>query len=497
MPTTPYAKALVSVNAGGNQSGGLTVAGASTIQLSGESVAAWESARWEIYGYPLNWPTPSGGTLDGTTGIIYSTSFTPSIITLEAAATRWGKWLVRLIVNGGTKNGVGAQYYRGLIQPSDVVDTDVTGWQVLSPTLSLLEPAIYEQGQFSATRQWVDSIQKNFKALDTAQSALAGDVTGPIGANVVEKLTGLAGVVNFPIGNKLTSTGASNVGDIITTSAGSLILGNQTAATATDIKATTTVGLRVSGAGGFIQLTANGGSSAFVYSDSDAFVIRTGATAEAFRFTASDPSFKLDSVSGTFPATGLIRTKYYAGAQVLGAGRLAAADAAIVSQNGTGLTFGQSSWGTVVLAGTTVTLSSANMNNSASGYVQITSGVGNATYLDAVTLNMRERRGYNNIALTTAVAGGSPTFMWGENLSPTFGMAQRVGDNATRVLTIAGQAASATATVNNEDGGHVNIKGGVPDGAGVYGLGTFTAGIDRGYNDYPWPADADQTLTAA
>src|SRR3990167_9484377 len=197
MPTTPYAKALVSVNAGGNQSGGLTVAGASTIQLSGESVAAWESARWEIYGYPLNWPTPSGWTLDGTTGIIYSTSFTPSIITLEAAATRWGKWLVRLIINGGTKNGVGAQYYRGLIQPSDVVDTDVTGWQVLSPTLGLYDPALYEDGQFSTIRKWIDTLQRNFHIIDSGaggitqltQDVLAGPGAGSQAASVVA-LTG-------------------------------------------------------------------------------------------------------------------------------------------------------------------------------------------------------------------------------------------------------------------------------------------------------------------
>ena len=53
MPTTPYAKLLVSLNAGPTQSGAITTAAnLDTVQLTAESTAQWDLTtppRWEIY----------------------------------------------------------------------------------------------------------------------------------------------------------------------------------------------------------------------------------------------------------------------------------------------------------------------------------------------------------------------------------------------------------------------------------------------------------------
>ena len=60
MPTTPYAKLLVSLNAGPTQSGAITTAAnLDTVQLTAESTAQWDLTtppRWEIYSYPQDGP---------------------------------------------------------------------------------------------------------------------------------------------------------------------------------------------------------------------------------------------------------------------------------------------------------------------------------------------------------------------------------------------------------------------------------------------------------
>jgi hypothetical protein len=157
----------ISVNSGGPQQGGLTVAGASTIQLSLTNISLLTSVRWEIYAYPPSWPTPSGWTLDASTGIIYSTDTTPALITLEASSVRWGKWLVRCIGNGGTKNGVPpvSDPITGSYLPNDVIDI-ASGWQVLSPNHSLVDVALYEGTQFGALLRWVAGLQTSLRQID-------------------------------------------------------------------------------------------------------------------------------------------------------------------------------------------------------------------------------------------------------------------------------------------------------------------------------------------
>jgi hypothetical protein len=106
MPTVPYAKALVSVNAAATTSGGIVVPGAATIALTGENTAQWSSQRWEIYSYPSDFTAPAGWSTDAN-GVIFSTAVAPTAFALPAlaAATGWGKYMVRLTVNGGLTGG--------------------------------------------------------------------------------------------------------------------------------------------------------------------------------------------------------------------------------------------------------------------------------------------------------------------------------------------------------------------------------------------------------
>jgi hypothetical protein len=106
MPTVPYAKALVSVNAAATTSGGVVVPGAATIAFTGENTAQWSAQRWEIYSYPSDFTAPAGWSTDAS-GVIFSTAVAPSSFALPAlaAATGWGKYMVRLTVNGGLTGG--------------------------------------------------------------------------------------------------------------------------------------------------------------------------------------------------------------------------------------------------------------------------------------------------------------------------------------------------------------------------------------------------------
>lgn len=154
--TAPYAKTLTAINGGAPTAGFRTpVAGASTVQLSGESISGWQQAHWTLFGYPREYATPAGWTLGS--GEIYYDGITPPLITLPAAATTWGRWLVRLIVNGGVKNGQAGH--------PDVTD-ETAGWEVLSPNLGLREIAAGEGTQVDAQRAWTDAAQRNAHSLE-------------------------------------------------------------------------------------------------------------------------------------------------------------------------------------------------------------------------------------------------------------------------------------------------------------------------------------------
>ncbi len=151
MPTTPYAKLLVSVNGGATTSGGITVVAGDTIQLSAESTVGWTQQRYEIWSgmdlFPLT--VPAGWSTDGTTGVFfYSTSATPPSFTIPAG---WGKLLLRLRVNDGADN--------------TTLCDDSTALQVLSPT-GLYDIAWGETSQFSTDEKWISAWREDLRLFE-------------------------------------------------------------------------------------------------------------------------------------------------------------------------------------------------------------------------------------------------------------------------------------------------------------------------------------------
>lgn len=102
MPTAPYAKLFASINGGALQDDGITAAIGDTVDLSAESTVAWAltgstAPRWDIFGFPPSFTVPAGWSTDATTGGFYYLGVTPPQFTLSV----WGKYMLRLLVNGG------------------------------------------------------------------------------------------------------------------------------------------------------------------------------------------------------------------------------------------------------------------------------------------------------------------------------------------------------------------------------------------------------------
>jgi hypothetical protein len=163
MPQPPYAKLLVSKNAGALTSGGIVAANGDTLQLSGESTAFWQQQRYEIYAFPDGFAVPAGWSTDVVSGAYYyAASPTPPAFAVPALPL-WGKFLLSLVVNAGL-NGAGE---------SDVTLTDTTtAVSVLSPS-GLKDLARLEGGQFSSSRKWTKDQQDNLRVIE-ANLALFG-----------------------------------------------------------------------------------------------------------------------------------------------------------------------------------------------------------------------------------------------------------------------------------------------------------------------------------
>lgn len=172
MPTTPYAKILVSVNGAANTDGGIDIPSACTIDFSPESTVGWLRCRWEIYDYPEGWSTPAGWTLDAN-GTIYSTAFTPPQITMPNSADLWGVWMPRLMVNEQIDDSANVL--------ENLLDQDLTALCMLSPS-GLRDSGAREKVHFCSSttlvKGWLRSHQRNLRALENpVVSTTSSDVT--------------------------------------------------------------------------------------------------------------------------------------------------------------------------------------------------------------------------------------------------------------------------------------------------------------------------------
>lgn len=188
MPTPPYAKLLVKVNGGAPTSGPITVLNGDTIQFVYESAAFWAAsppARLEFYAYPDGWAGPGvpwltrtvnitvGGVTYPFTNYYYDGSVEPPAFLMPAGPT-WGKFLVRLFVNGGLTNGVADV---GLLD-------ETTALEIIDPDVGLHGLARYEAIQFGGAETWVKDHAENLTLIATgiaAAGALGAAVPQPVG----------------------------------------------------------------------------------------------------------------------------------------------------------------------------------------------------------------------------------------------------------------------------------------------------------------------------
>lgn len=194
MPSTPYAKLLISVNGGAPSPGPITADPGDTIQFTAESTAHWDLTtppRWEIHAYPPGWtgpasgwttesvPQPGGGTAD----VYVYLGLGPPPAFLLPALPMWGKFLPRLTVQGGLLNGL----------PSAQLVDNTAGVQTIGPN-GLYDVAVGEEGQFDNARSWVGPLQDDLRLLDAALAGAAAPYTST--PTAIEPSAGSAGAIN-------------------------------------------------------------------------------------------------------------------------------------------------------------------------------------------------------------------------------------------------------------------------------------------------------------
>lgn len=199
---TPNATILLSINGAAfvqtsaATPQGQTAPSGATIQLKGQDITNWQQASWEIFCFPPNWAGPAGAdwTYDSVRNLYVSHQFQPSLITLPAASSLWGKWIARLVVNNGIGPGSNGLTYSdvGQLLPSTMVDTS-GGWQTVSAALGLQDVGLYEGTQFGGYRVWVAALQTMLRSVETSLSAALGNITWQSGTDANYQIQGSQG----------------------------------------------------------------------------------------------------------------------------------------------------------------------------------------------------------------------------------------------------------------------------------------------------------------
>lgn len=174
MPTPPYAKLRASINGGAPSTGGLTASFGQSVALTAENTSGWYSALWQIYGYPPGFSAPAGWSTDAQGVIFYQptnpTSPPPSFNLPASGANNWGKFSLRLSVNGnplrlnadGTPN---AAFVSALTDEATMIE-------LASPGAGMPGIAVNETTQYDALRLWVGDLMASLRKLDAQPGIL-------------------------------------------------------------------------------------------------------------------------------------------------------------------------------------------------------------------------------------------------------------------------------------------------------------------------------------
>lgn len=217
MPSSPYAQLRVKVNGGAPQTGDVIIAAGDTIQFDATSYDGWAApvARWEIYSFPTGWGGPGGAwssesvpQTDGTTYTVWywlGNSEPPSFV--APASTLWGKFLTRLLVNGGSKGG----------NPSTDVEDKATMLDMLSPTVALKDLAWRESTQSGGAEKWVKDHKANLRLIDDEFAFILANLSAPSEASFVAGKQSTSSATNVTIASRTFNPAVYNsTGRVIT-----------------------------------------------------------------------------------------------------------------------------------------------------------------------------------------------------------------------------------------------------------------------------------------
>ncbi len=277
----PYAKLLVALNGGANQTGGILAAFGDTVRLRSEHTATVQSFRFEIYAHPVAFPCPAGWSTaaDGYT-YYFAASATPPDFTLPSDHSQFGKFLLGLTINGGDP-GVSGLPATQFVDESTAVeiisDSGVQGvaWRegeqfsplkyvaALQLALSLLDQGL---GGGFGSASIADHSVTYVKIQTVAASSLIGNPTG-VTANA--QAIGVNNGLGFSGSNLGIVDGGVNYARIQDVSAASRVLGRGSAGGAGDVEELTVGGglefnatqIRLSALTGDVTNAAGGGAT--------------------------------------------------------------------------------------------------------------------------------------------------------------------------------------------------------------------------------------------
>jgi hypothetical protein len=197
MPSTPYARLLLSIDGGDAAAGASEATAEAAVQPVYESTAGWPATPapyLEIFEYPLTWtPDPSAGWVQEGAAWRYYGSTPPPAFTAPSLAT-WGKVKLQLVVGGGKRAGK--------------LSTEMTS-EAMAYVRSAegLESLAWREGkELDDLRSWVGALQRDLRLISTALGAVgalteaelravAATLTAALPVNS-QKITGLANGTN-------------------------------------------------------------------------------------------------------------------------------------------------------------------------------------------------------------------------------------------------------------------------------------------------------------
>jgi len=366
-------------------------------------------------------------------------------------------------------------------------------------TIATSNPTIKQADQTGASTNGQNLTIQAQNATGTTSTGGNVVLTAGTGTTAAGVIT-LSNNVTFPVGNKFTSTGTNNVGDFITTAATTLTFGN-TSTTGLNVNlfaqnnlAVTSTGnifITSQGSAGVARISQNtaGGQTQI---DGESTLMRDRLGNEAFRFVGADPSFRLDSGSGTFPATGIIRTKTYANQNLWTGRNQASGDAIIINQTNGVLTFGDtnatSGW-SANYNGFTVTI---NARSGAGGSFTAFSGAAAGSFRYAEFASGRD----NILFDITGTAGNNTKIRFAESIVPTIQQDTAVTATNGAAFSITAQTAKSGGGGN---GGTLALSAGAKDGAGTDGSITLSTGATLQGTiaaNSTWTLAANSTITS-